>query len=83
MYCPKTFVDEEANGEKFLPHVVVTDTNKLATLTALIELANSLESRKLEERMSLLLSDYDFETEDPSVVDVAVCPNARAERSLD
>ena len=72
MYTHPAAVDEEANGEKFLPHVVVADINKLATLTGFIELVNSLESRKLEERMNVLVSDYDCETEDPSAVDVGV-----------
>jgi len=51
----------------------VADTNKVGTVAGLIDLANSLESRKIEERMNLLLSDYDFENEDISVVDLAVC----------
>jgi enolase len=51
---------------------VTADTNKLSTLTGMIDLANSLESRKIEERMNLLVSDYDFETEDSSVIDLAV-----------
>ncbi len=60
-------LDEEANGEKFVPQTVVADFNKVGTLTGLMDLGTALEGG-----MGLALSDYDFESEDASMVDIAV-----------
>ena len=68
---------EAANGLKFIPGVVVADLLKQGTVANLVELSNVLEGRKIEEMMGLSLSDYDYENEDSSIIDIAVTINIK------
>lgn len=63
---------EEENKDKFIPSIISLDLLKQGTLSNVVDFMNFIESKKIEEKSSLVLSDYDFETEDPSIIDIAV-----------
>lgn len=68
---------EELNGKKFVPHVAVADMLKMGVVTKLFDLSSSLATSEAENRIGVAISDCDYETEDPSVVDIAVSPSAQ------
>jgi len=63
---------KELNGKKFIPRVAVADLLKVGTITKLFELSNRLANSEGKDRIGIVISDYDFETDDPSIIDIAV-----------
>lgn len=63
---------EEENKTRFIPQVVIADVLKLETATSLLDLDKALEACKNDKRITIGLSDYDNETADTTVIDLAV-----------
>eukprot|EP00826_Nyctotherus_ovalis_P061709 TRINITY_DN8806_c0_g1_i10.p2 TRINITY_DN8806_c0_g1~~TRINITY_DN8806_c0_g1_i10.p2 ORF type:complete len:119 (+),score=40.64 TRINITY_DN8806_c0_g1_i10:974-1330(+) len=63
---------EELNGKKFIPHVAVADILKMGIVTKLFDLSSSLVTSGTENRIGVAISDCDYETEDSSIIDIAV-----------
>ena len=63
---------EEENKGRFIPQVIITDLLKQETATNLLNLDQHIAECIKDKKITIKLSDYDNETSDSTVIDLAV-----------